>query len=216
MEVGFGWWGRNSAFEGLVHWEGLDALLEYQKKGQGVLLLTNHIIALEVVGRAAGDAFPCRIMYRANANPVFEWVSSRRRAHHAKEWIPHKAVKHFLAAIKNGESGIYLADQDFKLKNCVFAPFFNIQAATLVKPAEYVAQTGAVLVPAQFWRLPGTQGYQIRLLPALQNYPSADPVRDATTMNQLTEAHIRLAPDQYLWAHRRFKHRPEGEPPFYR
>lgn len=216
MEVGFGWWGRESQFAGLIHWEGLEHLRELQAKGQGILLITNHIIALEVVGRAAGDMFPCRVMYRANGNPVFEWLSSRRRAHHAKEWVPHKAVKHFLECIAAGETGIYLADQDFKLKNCVYAPFFGIQAATLVKPAEYIQQTGAVLLPAQFWRLPGTQGYQIRILPPLENYPNGDPVTDATTLNQLTEAHIRLAPDQYLWVHRRFKHRPEGEPPFYR
>jgi KDO2-lipid IV(A) lauroyltransferase len=216
MEVGFGWWGRDSAFNPLTHIEGLEHIQRLQEQGQGVLLLTNHFYSLEVVARMASRAFPCRIMYRANANPVFEWLSSRRRAHHTREWIPHKSVRRFLDCLAQGETGIYLADQDFRMKNCVFAPFFGIQTATLRKPAEYIRQTGAVLVPAQFWRLPGSKGYQIRLLPPIEGFPSGDDVADATLINQLTEDHIRIAPDQYLWLHRRFKHLPEGEPDFYR
>jgi KDO2-lipid IV(A) lauroyltransferase len=37
-------------------------------------------------------------------------------------------------------------------------------------------------------------------------------VVDATRVNQFIEEHVREVPDQYLWAHRRFKTRPEGEP----
>ena len=33
--------------------------------------------------------------------------------------------------------------------------------------------------------------------------------------NQIIEKFIRLQPDQYLWVHRRFKNRPEGEDDLY-
>jgi KDO2-lipid IV(A) lauroyltransferase len=34
-------------------------------------------------------------------------------------------------------------------------------------------------------------------------------------MNQVIEARLRDMPAQYFWVHRRFKTRPEGEPPIY-
>ena len=40
--------------------------------------------------------------------------------------------------------------------------------------------------------------------PALENFPSGD-ASDTQRINELLEHHIRQAPDQYLWVHRRFK-----------
>ncbi|MNR52113.1 Lipid A biosynthesis lauroyl acyltransferase [compost metagenome] len=45
------------------------------------------------------------------------------------------------------------------------------------------------------------------------------PLEDAETtarwMNGIVEKCIMLAPEQYMWLHRRFKTRPEGEPSRY-
>ena len=38
----------------------------------------------------------------------------------------------------------------------------------------------------------------------------------AKIYNKLPEENIKKYPDQYLWAHRRFKTRPEGEEDFYK
>jgi KDO2-lipid IV(A) lauroyltransferase len=47
---------------------------------------------------------------------------------------------------------------------------------------------------------------------ALQDYPTGDEQQDVLRINALIEAAIRIAPDQYIWLHRRFKTRPEGMP----
>ena len=44
---------------------------------------------------------------------------------------------------------------------------------------------------------------------------AGDDVEDATRINALLEAEIRQQPEQYLWVHKRFKTRPDGEPSFY-
>ena len=44
----------------------------------------------------------------------------------------------------------------------------------------------------------------------LSDFPSSDPIIDATTTNKILEKQIKKTPEQYLWIHRRFKTRPEG------
>jgi KDO2-lipid IV(A) lauroyltransferase len=64
--------------------------------------------------------------------------------------------------------------------------------------------------------LPGGQGYKVRFLPPWHDFPGSDDDLAATArINRWIEAEIRSMPAQYLWVHRRFKTRPEGEPPVY-
>ena len=60
-------------------------------------------------------------------------------------------------------------------------------------------------------RLPDNQGYVLRIYPALEDFPGDDVAEDARRINQWFEQQIRQQPEDYLWTHRRFKTRPEGE-----
>ena len=57
--------------------------------------------------------------------------------------------------------------------------------------------------------------YTLTVLPALENFPTEDPNGDAVRINQLIERHVRAAPEQYLWVHKRFKARGPGYPEVY-
>ena len=72
--------------------------------------------------------------------------------------------------------------------------------------------SGAPVVPFFQMRLPGNQGYLVMLCPALNDFPGHDPETDSARINRLLETVIREIPEQYLWIHRRFKTRPQGEP----
>jgi Kdo2-lipid IVA lauroyltransferase/acyltransferase len=58
-------------------------------------------------------------------------------------------------------------------------------------------------------------GYDVRFYPALENFPSGDDVADAKRINELVESHVLQNVAQYLWTHKRFKTRPEGEESVY-
>ncbi|WP_440272188.1 LpxL/LpxP family acyltransferase, partial [Escherichia coli] len=51
--------------------------------------------------------------------------------------------------------------------------------------------------------------------PPLTDFPLDDETRAAAKMNRVVEEQVLLAPDQYMWLHRRFKTRPPGEPSLY-
>ena len=57
------------------------------------------------------------------------------------------------------------------------------------------------------------QGYKIIVLPGLENFPSGDDKYDVTRINQMVEKMVMIAPEQYLWMHKRFKTRPNVEDP---
>jgi len=94
----------------------------------------------------------------------------------------------------------------------VFAPFFGVNASTLTTTAQ-LARMGRANVCCVFhYRDPKTHRYRVVFKPIEGVFPSGDDVADATLINQHIEAGIREQPEQYMWVHRRFKTRPQGEP----
>ena len=102
-------------------------------------------------------------------------------------------------------------DMDFGRDNSDFVPFFGVPACTLLAPAKMAASMDMVVLPLVVTMLPGGQGYRIGCPSPLEGYPSGDALLDAHTLNAWLEARIRENPAQYLWVHKRFKTRPEGE-----
>lgn len=216
MELGMAWWWPKRRFSKLLQFEGLDNLKRF--KGKGVILLSIHHTTLEVGAAAVAMVAERDGMYRAHGNPVYDYLQIKGRLHKSSDnsrLYERRDVRGTMKALKAGRTVWYAPDQDYGIKQGVFAPFFGIQAATVYATARLAEKTGAVVVPFTHVRLPGNQGYKISVHPALENFPVGDDIADATRINRLVEQFIRVQPDQYLWAHRRFKTRPAGEADFY-
>jgi len=119
-------------------------------------------------------------------------------------------IRGMLRGLKQGHAVWYAPDQNYGASNSIFVPFFGIPALTITATSRLARMSGAAVVPYFPKRLQGNTGYQVAILPALENFPSDDPVADTIRINQLLEKYIRQAPEQYLWVHRRFKTRPTG------
>jgi KDO2-lipid IV(A) lauroyltransferase len=118
-------------------------------------------------------------------------------------------------SLRQNKAVWYAPDQDFGIGKGAFVPFFGIPAATITVTTALVKMAGSEVVPFIQTRLPGAQGYVLKLYPALQDFPGESPETDTRRLNELLEARIREHPEQYLWAHRRFKTRPADEKPVY-
>jgi KDO2-lipid IV(A) lauroyltransferase len=216
MEVGIAWWWSKKRFAKLLQFEGLENLSEV--KDRGVMLLGIHYTTLEIGTAGISSVFPMDGMYRAHGNPVYDFLQARGRLNQGLGdgmVFERRDVRGTMKALKNGRSLWYGPDQDYGLGQGLFVPFFGIQAATVYATARFAQKTGAAVVPFSHVRLPGTKGYKIKVYPALEDFPVGDDVIDTSRINQLVEEMVLLQPEQYLWVHRRFKNRPEGEADLY-
>lgn len=211
IETALCWWGRESMLRDkflLIGHEHLQAAID---RGKGVILLSAHFTTLELGGRLLALGTPFHVLYRQHKNQLFESVMHRARQRRFEKAIPRNDTRALLASLRQGMPVWYAPDQNHGGTQSVFVPFFGIPAATLTSTSRLAKISGAAVVPFFPIRLPGKQGYLLMLCPALDNFPGGDPEIDAARLNRLFEAVISEIPEQYLWVHRRFKTRPEGE-----
>lgn len=217
FELAMAWWASDRRIDAMVRFEGLEHLLDARRQGRGVVLLSAHFAGTELTGRALRLRVPdCAAMYRPFRNPLVDTLMTRARLQALSLLIPKHNLRQLIRALKNGLTVWYAPDQSYRRQHSVLVPFFGEPAMTNAALTHIVRLSHSPVVPYLPRRLPGGQGYVVNILPALQDFPSGDLATDARRVMALFEEHIRHAPEQYYWVHRRFKDRPEGHPDPYR
>ena len=215
FETGLSWWGNERKLDNLCHIEGLENLQQALQQGKGVILLSAHFTCLEIGGRLLSLHQPFQVVYKKARNPLFELFMQRARETHYQRAIQTYDLRGMLKGLKENKVSWYASDQDFGTKQSMFVPFMGVTAATLTTTARLAKMSGAPVVPYFPRRLENGKGYQLTILPMLEGFPCDDEYKDAERINQVIETAIRKSPNQYLWVHKRFKTRPEGEPGVY-
>jgi len=205
------WWGPLRELPQRSRFEGVEHILRARAAGRGVILLSGHFLTLEMCGRLLCAHVPVSGMYRKHGNPAFEWAVKRGRLRYAHAMFARGELRACVKHLKAGGIVWYAPDQDMRGKDVVFAPFFGVPAATITATHQLARLSGAVVIGFFHRRRANGGGYDIRITEPLADFPSADAQQDAARINALIEAMVREAPDEYLWIHRRFKRRPDGE-----
>lgn len=214
FETGLTWWAPDHQLPPCeIH--GREHLEAARARGKGVLLLTAHFTTLELCGRLLSRHFPLGGLYREPDNRVIARQMRRGRIDKLIPAIPMDDLRALIRALKDGHIIWYAPDQGKKSKLSAVLPFFGVPALTNTATSRLAAMTGAAVVPYFGIRKPDGS-YHLDILPPLDEFPSGDDRADAIRINRLMEEHIRKAPDQYFWVHRRFKRRGEGLPNVYR
>jgi len=215
-ETALSWWGSEAKLQRLHRIEGLDYLQAALSRGKGVLLLGGHYTTLEISGRLL--ALHCdavQPIYKPARNKMFNAMMVASRSRLFDGLLDNKDMRTIIRSLKQNKVVWYAPDQDFSRAQNVFAPFMGIDAASLNMTPRLAKVSGAAVLPFYSQRLPGNQGYLIRIMPPFENFPSGDDIADTTRINAAIERQVRDAPEQYLWLHRRFKTRPAGEKSLY-
>jgi Kdo2-lipid IVA lauroyltransferase/acyltransferase len=207
-------WGPLRQLQQRCTMTGFEHIEEARKQGRGVLLVGCHFTTLDAAARILAMQVKFDILYRKDPNPLLAYQLIRARESFAGRAIVRTDTRQLIRSLRQGNVVWYAPDQDYGPKHSVFAPFFGVNAATVVATAR-VARLGQALV-LPFWHYRDEHNrYHLIIEAPLENYPSGDDVEDATRINHLIETAIAKQPDQYLWVHRRFKTRPPGEASFY-
>ncbi|UTW07246.1 lipid A biosynthesis lauroyl acyltransferase [Pseudomonas benzenivorans] len=216
FEMAISWWWPPARLARLGTFEGLEHLQQAEADGQGVILMALHFTTLEMGGGLIGMRQNMYGMYRPHKNPLFDYVQRRGREQRLQGVIERDDVRGMLKLLRAGGVVWYAPDQDYGAQRSVFVPLFGVPAATVTATSKFARLGRARVIPFTQVRLADGSGYRVVVHPPLQDFPSDSEEADCLRINQWIEQAIGACPEQYLWAHRRFKTRPSGEPKLYK
>ncbi|MFM2486520.1 LpxL/LpxP family Kdo(2)-lipid IV(A) lauroyl/palmitoleoyl acyltransferase [Celerinatantimonas yamalensis] len=219
IDTATAWFWPQKRFAKYMHVEGgnyLHKLREEDPKG-GILVISMHFYTLEWHARMYGTIDPGVGVYRPNSNPVYEHFQHRARVRCNHYLVNRSDFRGMIKALRQGEALWYAPDHDYgSHKSSVFVPFFAVPKASTVTGTSALAKVpGVRLLISYTRRHTDRPGYTLVIKPLEGNYPSGDITTDAALVNQHIETAIKEQIPEYMWIHRRFKSRPEGEPSVY-
>ena len=217
FEMAMSWWWPKARLAKLAHIQGLEHLQEAQQAGEGAILMALHFTTLEIGAALLGQRHTIDGMYREHKNPLFDFVQRRGRERHNADSlaVEREDVRGMIKLLRKGRAIWYAPDQDYGAKQSIFVPLFGIPAATVTATTHFARLGKARVIPFTQERLADGGGYRLLLHPPLANFPGDTEEADALRINQWVEQAVSACPEQYLWAHRRFKSRPAGSPKLY-
>ena len=204
-----------------VRYEGLEHYLAAKAKGKGVLIVTGHLGAWELSSfyHSLMD-HPMSMVIRRLDNPLVDRLVNRIRCLHGNR-VLHKDdfARGLLGAMRNGDTVGILMDTNMTPPQGVFVPFFGQLACTASGLARVALKTGAAVLPGFMLWEEGESKYVLHFGPEIELSATGDDEKDAlentARFTAVIEEYVRRYPTQWLWVHRRWKTRPEGEPTLY-
>lgn len=207
--------------ESIVQYSGLENYLEAQASGRGVILLTGHIGAWELsVFAHSIYGHPMSFLARRVDNPLVERLAETNRTRFGNRSIDKKnSVREVMKTLKSGGVVGILADLNSSREEGVFVDFFGIPACTTAGVATLALRTGAVVVPGYIVWDEAAKIHHLHFEPAIETVSTGNRDEDVLTntarYTRAIESIVRRYPDQWLWIHRRWRTRPEGDPEIY-
>jgi KDO2-lipid IV(A) lauroyltransferase len=198
-----------------ISYQGLEHYQAAKRAGKGVLVATAHLCNWELSAYThAWMTEPMHVMVRPLDNPLIDELVERRRVLSGNQLIYKKdAARNVLKALRNNAAVGILIDQNASPAEGVFVNFFGVEACANAAFAKFAYHSGARVIPGfAFWIEPHKR-YLLRFYPEIPM--SGDLIEDTQRIHSFLETVIRQYPDQWMWIHRRWKTRPDGEAGLY-
>ncbi|OOF67598.1 lauroyl-Kdo(2)-lipid IV(A) myristoyltransferase [Rodentibacter caecimuris] len=190
---------------------GLEYIRQEREAGKNIILMVPHGWAIDASGIILHTyGMPMTSMYNPHRNPLVDWLwTMTRQRFGGKMHTRQNGIKPFLNAVRKGEMGYYLPDEDYGSELSVYADFFATYKATLPGLNKIAKLAKAVIVP-MFPRYNAEQGkYVMEIHPPL--VLSDEPLQSARAMNEAIECFVTPNPEQYVWILRLLKTRKDNE-----
>jgi len=204
-----------------LSYDGLERYLAAREKGKGVLIVTGHLGAWELSSFYHSlMGYPMSMVIRRLDNAKVDGLVNHIRCLHGNR-VLHKDdfARGLLGAMRQGETVGILIDTNMTQPQGVFVPYFGKLACTASGLARVALKTGAAVLPGFMLWEEAEQKYVLHFGDEIfldrTGDDEADAIINTAKCTAAIEAYVRRYPDQWLWVHRRWKTRPEGEAPVY-
>jgi KDO2-lipid IV(A) lauroyltransferase len=190
--------------------------------GRGILFFTGHFGSWEVFNLLPpAFGYEMNILVRRIDNPLVENFVDKMRTRFGSVTLDKtKSARTMFRVLENGELLGILADLNAQEKEGVFVDFFGIPASTTISIAKLALKTNAVVLPAFAVWNEAKQKYVVHLEPPIDYEKTENAEEDIKFLTQkittVVEKYVRQFPEQWLWIHKRWNTRPEGEPNLYK
>jgi len=188
--------------------EYFDAALQ---SGRGLIIAAPHLGCWELLNYWLCARTSIAILYAPPRNRAWEAMLVRARGDLQPEQVraDGAGVRTLYKRLAAGGVVGILPDQQPKRGEGQFAPFFGLDANTMVLLPRIAQRTGATVLFAFAERLPRGAGFRIRTLPAPSGIADPDLLTACTALNRGVEQCVELAFPQYQWTYKRWAERPD-------
>ena len=214
FETAMGWWWPAWRIKRAFTVEGYEHVEAALAQGKGVFGMAIHNMNLEFACRGLGYVHPSIAFYRKHNNPLVDYLQYHGRNRSNKYMIHKRNARALLSALNQTELCLYLPDQDYGKAQSIFVPFGGVEkTATTTATMMFIRRADAVPVflSPQYTK----NGYKVKFYPPMPELAEMDDEEALTLLNKHIAEMILEQPESYLWMHKRFKTRPEGEASLY-
>jgi KDO2-lipid IV(A) lauroyltransferase len=201
----------------IIDFEGLENIQAALERGRGVIVFTAHLGAWELLSFAlSAFGYPMSFLVRRIDNPQVEQLVEKTRTRFGNLSIDKRAAaRPMMRALRQGGIVGILIDLNTQQHEGVFVDFFGIPASTTTSLAKLALRTEAAVIPFCMPWLEQRQRFLMRIDPPLHITRTGNEEEDVHRLTALftsvIENYVRLYPDQWLWIHKRWNTRPDGE-----
>ena len=217
-ELGPLWfWHKDRLLKKVVSVSGKDIFKEPLPNHTGIIAVTPHMGCWELASFYISQTSPLTNLFRPPRLETLTPTIYKARERFGAHLVPinTQGIKAIYQALRTNEVVGLLPDQEPSKNHGVFAPFFGINAYTMLLLPRLAQKTGARIIFVYMERLARGKGYHLHYVPTDDEIYAKDPRQSATAINRIVESCIDINPAQYMWGYKRFKKRPDGEDRFY-
>lgn len=211
---------RQGKIREIIRIEGEESQKNAAFKKKGIVFITAHYGVWEYLFHGnwllQQPFVPLHVVVRPSDNPYLDKLVNTPRRLLGSVIVPKKnSLRPLLKALKDNEYVGILIDQNVCREEGVFVDFFGKKAATTFGATLLALRTDAPVIPVFVYRDGQTDTYKIKFLPEIPLVRTGSSEEDIRINTQnftaCIERVIRERPDDWLWAHKRWKTRPHGE-----
>ena len=216
-------WCRNgfNLVDNQVEVDGLHHIEQVLSEKKGIILLASHFgnvdmgaMLMAYIGEK-NKLYDFSATYRQQPNKVFNDFMTAGRKQYFKSLIPVNDSRSITRHLRNNEIVWYAPDMNVSGKNAEFIPFLGVPASTTLAISRLAKITQCRVLPYVHYRTSDKHHYQVKIFPALTDFPSPDPVADTLRINEFLGQRVSEKPESYWWILKRFRTRPQNEKSFY-